>query len=141
MQSSISNTGCSVSLAALGTAAGACLLNRGGSTAALLRIGFTRTKTVTGLPVSSYLAFSSLPQMRRFFSVALSLRSPSADVIRYPCPQEPGLSSDIAFRLMPATARNVLYDRPPTRPSGVLSRQTGSRDERSFWVLLSRDLF
>ena len=37
------------------------------------------------LPVSSYLAFPSLPhKVRRSISVALSLRSPSADVIRYP---------------------------------------------------------
>ena len=31
--------------------------------------------------------------MRRYFSVALFLGSPPADVIRYPCPMEPGLSS------------------------------------------------
>ena len=42
-------------------------------------------KYVTALPVSSYLAFPSLPSIaRRFISVALSRRSPSADVIRYP---------------------------------------------------------
>ena len=34
--------------------------------------------------VSSYLAFPSLPHKRRFISVALSLRSPSAAVSRYP---------------------------------------------------------
>ena len=44
-------------------------------------------------PVSSYLAFPSLPLARRFISVALSLKSPSADVIRYPCSMKPGLSS------------------------------------------------
>ena len=37
------------------------------------------------VPVSSYLAFSSLPRRaRRLFSVALSRESPPADVIRYP---------------------------------------------------------
>ena len=48
------------------------------------------------VPVSSYLAFPSLPifkEHRRSISVALSRRSPSADVIRYPCPVKPGLSS------------------------------------------------
>ena len=39
---------------------------------------------VTSSPVSFYLAFSSLPFPRRFFSVALSRKSPSADVIRHP---------------------------------------------------------
>ena len=44
--------------------------------------------------VSSYLAFPPLPfKKRRYISVALFLRSPSADVIRYPCPVQPGLSS------------------------------------------------
>ena len=48
---------------------------------------------VTGVSVSSYLAFPSLPHKRRFISVALSRGSPQADVIRYPCPVKPGLSS------------------------------------------------
>ena len=48
---------------------------------------------VTVESVSSYLAFPSLPLARRSISVALSLRSPSADVIRYPSPMKPGLSS------------------------------------------------
>lgn len=46
--------------------------------------------------VSSYLAFPPLPQIwnpRRYFSVALFLGSPPADVICYPCPVQPGLSS------------------------------------------------
>ena len=51
------------------------------------------TPHVTTGMVSSYLAFPSLPLARRFISVALFLRSPSADVIRYPCPMKPGLSS------------------------------------------------
>ena len=48
---------------------------------------------VTAGSVSSYLAFPSLPHTRRFISVALSLGSPPADVIRYPSPMKPGLSS------------------------------------------------
>ena len=47
--------------------------------------------------VSSYLAFPPLPAAakprRRYISVALFLGSPPADVIRYPCPVQPGLSS------------------------------------------------
>ena len=49
--------------------------------------------------VSSYLAFPPLPaKSRRYFSVALFLGSPPADVIRYPCPVQPGLSSYLAVR-------------------------------------------
>ena len=45
-------------------------------------------------PVSFYLAVPPLPVCdRRYISVALVLKSPSADVIRYPCPAKPGLSS------------------------------------------------
>ena len=50
-------------------------------------------------PVSSYLTISTLPRhypFRRYVSVALSLQLPAADVIRHPCPAEPGLSSCIA---------------------------------------------
>ena len=59
----------------------------------LLRIGFT-------LAPCYHAAGELLPRLfiltalaRRLFSVALSRRSPSADVIRYPCPVKPGLSS------------------------------------------------
>ena len=34
-----------------------------------------------------------LAPTRRYISVALFLKSPSAGVTRYPCPVEPGLSS------------------------------------------------
>ena len=46
------------------------------------------------------LAFFRVPLlgMRRYLSVALFLKSPSAGVTRYPCPVEPGLSSRPAFR-------------------------------------------
>ena len=42
---------------------------------------------------------------RRYISVALFLKSPSAGVTRYPCPMEPGLSSFTGFRLVPAAAQ------------------------------------
>lgn len=65
----------------------------------LLQMGFTLTLYVTIEAVSSYLAFSSLPTLRRrLFSVALSLRFPSQDVILHLCSVEPGLSSYAAFR-------------------------------------------
>ena len=51
-------------------------------------------------------AFPPLPaERRRYISVALFLKSPSAGVTRYPCPAEPGLSSRTAFRLVPAAAQ------------------------------------
>ena len=60
---------------------------------ALLRIEFTasRCSHVMGelLPRLSTLTV----QVRRYISVALFLKSPSAGVTRYPCPVEPGLSS------------------------------------------------
>ena len=40
--------------------------------------------------------------MWRYLSVALVLGSPPAGVTRYPCPVEPGLSSDRTFRCRPA---------------------------------------
>jgi len=44
-----------------------------------------RGRRFPGGPVSSYLAFPPLPRKtRRYISVALFLKSPSADVIRYP---------------------------------------------------------
>ena len=42
---------------------------------------------------------------KRYISVALVLRSPSAGVTRYPCPAEPGLSSSAAFRHASAAVR------------------------------------
>lgn len=48
-------------------------------------MGFTLTLYVTIQAVSSYLTFSHLPiKYRRLFSVALSLRFPSLDVIQHP---------------------------------------------------------
>jgi len=44
-------------------------------------------------PVRSYRTFSPLPRSGGLFSVALSLRSPSPEVIWHRVPKEPGLSS------------------------------------------------
>jgi len=48
---------------------------------------------VTKKPVRSYHTFSPLPRSGGLFSVALSLRSPSPEVIWHRVPIEPGLSS------------------------------------------------
>jgi len=66
--------------------------------AVLLRIEFTGPNSFQSagelLPRLSTLAAF----LRRYISVALFLKSPSAGVTRYPCPMEPGLSSCAAFR-------------------------------------------
>ena len=73
----------------------------------LLRIEFTATDSFQPsgalLPHLSTLTVTAKPQ-RRYISVALFLKSPSAGVTRYPCPVEPGLSSWTAFRPAHATA-------------------------------------
>ena len=48
---------------------------------------------VTKKPVRSYRTFSPLPRSGGLFSVALSLRSPSPEVIWHRILKEPGLSS------------------------------------------------
>jgi len=48
---------------------------------------------VTKKPVRSYRTFSPLPRSGGLFSVALSLRLPSPEVIWHRVPIEPGLSS------------------------------------------------
>ena len=66
---------------------------------------------VSTAPVSSYLTISTLPRhypFRRNVSVALSLQLPAADVIRHPCPAEPGLSSCISTR-SPGLPKTLLY--------------------------------
>ncbi len=60
------------------------------------------------MPVSSYLAFPSLPLARRFISVALSLGSPPADVIRYPALRSPDFPHDTTFRHDTARLRRPL---------------------------------
>ena len=77
----------------------------------LLRIEFTASDSLQ--PMGELLPRLSIltrrrpregAQRRRFISVALFLKSPSAGVTRYPCPVEPGLSSWRAFRRRHATA-------------------------------------
>ena len=65
--------------------------------------GRFRTPLGALLPHLSTLAGDSLHCLRRFISVALFLRSLWAGVTRYPCPVEPGLSSQRAFRPRRAT--------------------------------------
>ena len=60
---------------------------------------------------------------RRYISVALFLKSPSAGVTRYPCPVEPGLSSWTGFRHVPATIQ---------RTRRVNSTQTAAESQRKF---------
>jgi len=60
--------------------------------------GVYTAQHVTMPAVSFYLAFSSLPQMRRLFSVALSLRLPLLAVNQHHCSMEPGLSSRSSLR-------------------------------------------
>ena len=77
-----------------------------GSIDCLIRIAPDRVYTdricyqIPGGLLPRLFTFAFLP----LFSVALSLKLPSADVIRYRRPLEPGLSSDSAFRRLPATA-------------------------------------
>ena len=56
------------------------------------------------LPRLSTLTPPTQASARRYLSVALFLKLPSAGVTRYPCPVEPGLSSWTAFRPVHATA-------------------------------------
>ncbi|SCW42752.1 hypothetical protein SAMN02910456_01053 [Ruminococcaceae bacterium YRB3002] len=76
----------------------------------LLRVGFTRPACLHAagelLPRLFILTFRSEERRAVFFSVALSLKSPSPDVIRHPCPVEPGLSSCIGC--YPSDARDHL---------------------------------
>jgi len=55
--------------------------------------GVFHASFVTKKPVRSYRTFSPLPRSGGLFSVALSLRLPSPDVIWHRVPIEPGLSS------------------------------------------------
>ena len=58
-----------------------------------------RALQLPGGPVGSYPAFPPLPcQARRYISVALVLKSPSADVIRYPALRSPDFPHPPAFR-------------------------------------------
>ena len=77
-------------------------------------MGFALTKYVTIFAVSSYLTFSPLLRRskllaQRLFSVALSLRFPSLDVIQHHCSMEPGLSSCRTLRYLHATIQFTLF--------------------------------
>ncbi len=57
-------------------------------------------------------------RFRRYLSVALVLRFPSAGVTRYPCPVEPGLSSSGSFRFPSAAVQPSLRKySTPKRPN------------------------
>ena len=71
---------------------------------ALLRIGFTLTGGVTVAPVGSYPTFSPLQTNLLFFSVALSRKLPSADVIRYSAHGSSDFPQKRPFGTVPATA-------------------------------------
>ena len=92
----------------------------------LLRIEFTATDASTpsgGLLPPPFHPYRT--DVRRYISVALFLKSPSAGVTRYPCPVEPGLSSRTAFRLMPAAvwpARAVILTSADRRVKYHLER-------------------
>ena len=72
----------------------------------LLRAGFTsRTSRHAAGELLPHLSTLTWPGARRYLSVALVLKSPSAGVTRYSCPMEPGLSSRAAFRPAPAAVQ------------------------------------
>ena len=78
----------------------------------LLRIEFTATDSSqpSGALLPHLSTLTATEKLwRRYISVALFLKSPSAGVTRYPCPVEPGLSSWTAFRPAHAT---VCFTRP-----------------------------
>ena len=73
----------------------------------LLRVGFTRPSCLHSAGELLPRLFILTPPKRAvFFSVALSLKSPSPGVTRHPCPVKPGLSSRTGFRT--ACARDCL---------------------------------
>ena len=82
---------------------------------ALLRIEFTSLgcSQPTG-ELLPHLSTLTALNARRYLSVALFLGSPPADVIRYPCPAEPGLSSQTG-----------LSPRPRGCPAYLLEYDTG----------------
>ena len=75
------------------------------------------------LPRLSTLTPPTQASARRYLSVALFLKLPSAGVTRYPCPVEPGLSSWTGFRPAPATIQ---------RTRRINSTQTAAESQRKF---------
>ena len=72
----------------------------------LLRIEFTGPScSQSAGELLPHLSTLTWPGARRYLSVALVLKSPSAGVTRYSCPMEPGLSSRAAFRPAPAAVQ------------------------------------
>ena len=78
----------------------------------LLQVGFTLTPRVTMGPVSSYLAFSSLPVKPAVIFCCTFLRVTSTGRYPTPCPVKPGLSSSINARDRPAY---LLYNYTPQK--------------------------
>ena len=84
------------------------------------------------VPVSSYLAFPSLPLARRSISVALSRRSPSADVIRYPALRSPDFPHADTFRQHSARSyRLVIFYYTHFRENVNRKARIGSRFRQS----------
>ena len=81
------------------------------SSTALLRIEFTALQCSHGAGGLLHRLFTltapvrRIGRSRRYLSVALVLRSPSAGVTRYPCPMKPGLSSPADFHPAAAAVR------------------------------------
>ncbi len=75
------------------------------SSAVLLRIEFTALRCSHEAGALLPRLFTLTLKIRRYLSVALVLGSPPAGVTRYPCPMEPGLSSQGSFRRSRATVR------------------------------------
>ena len=78
----------------------------------LLQVGFTRTRAVyrrAGELLPRLFTLTKLT-LRRLFSVALSLKSPSPDVIRHLCPAELGLSSSYTANCSRQTPGNLCID-------------------------------
>ena len=71
-------------------------------------------------------------QARRYISVALFLKSPSAGVTRYPCPMEPGLSSWTGFRPVPAAVQ---------RTRSLHCSEGGGESQRKFTALAGSAAF
>ena len=71
----------------------------------LLRIEFTASRCSHGTGELLPHLFTLTLRKGRYLSVALVLGSPPAGVTRYPCPVEPGLSSQDAFRRSRAAVR------------------------------------
>ena len=84
------------------------------------------------LPRLSTLTPPTQASARRYLSVALFLKSPSAGVTRYPCPMEPGLSSWTGFRPVPAAVQ---------RTRSLHCSEGGGESQRKFTALAGSAAF